>query len=197
MAALFVLIVLVMAVVVGIDGARGLQAWMEAVMKLQAEADGQPVPPAKIEALGVPPGLGAVIGVLFAFTPIWLFLALGTAWALVSVALRGASPVEALLGGLRAAFVNALPLLGLILALGLPLLLIGGLVMMVLGALIGVISAISPALGNLVTLLMITAISIVFAAISFGFVLNGWRAICDDAGTAPPANAPPMAGFEA
>ena len=59
------------------------------------------------------------------------------------------------------------------------------------------ISAISPALANLVTLLLFTVIGIVVAAISFGFVLNGWRAICDDAGAAPPANAPPVAGFEA
>lgn len=198
--ATFVAMALVMAVAVGLDALQGLQAWTTAFAALQAEAGtGQPIPPAKIEALGLPPGLGAIVAVMLAFVPLWLFIAIGGAWGLVAVALRGAAPVAALVGGLRAALLNALPLLALVLALGLPALLLGGLVMAVLGALVGLISALSPALGGAIALLAFLAIGVVLAAITYGFVLNGWRATCDDAGGPASAGAPPapVAGFEA
>ncbi len=198
--ALMLVMLLVMALVVGLDNAQGLQAWVERVTALQAEAGvGKPIPPAQIEALGMPPGLGAIFAVLLGFLPLWLFVALGSAWGLVSVALRGTAPVDALLGGLRAAMVNALPLLALVLALALPLLLLSMLVALVLGALVALISAISPVVGGVLALLGFLAISVVVAAIVYGFVLNGWRAACDTpqaarGDTPPPA---PMAGFEA
>jgi hypothetical protein len=197
---LMLVMLLVMAIVVGVDAAQGLQAWAERFAALQSEAGvGKPIPPAQIEALGVPPGLGAIFGVLFAFLPLWLFVALGSAWGLVSVALRGTAPVEALVGGLRAAMVNALPLLALVVALALPLLLLTMLVGLVLGALVALVSAISPAIGGALALLAFLAIGVVIAAISYGFTLNGWRAACDspDATRSDTPPTAPLAGFEA
>lgn len=200
-ALLFVGVLLVMTVIiallVGSEGAVGLQAWGERLAALSAQAEaGTQIKPDQFPE--PPPGFGAVLGVLLAFAPLGLFIALGSAWGLVSVALRGASPVEALVGGLRAAFVNAVPVLGLAVVLLLPTLLIGSLVMLVLGAAMALVSLISPALGMAVMLLLMLALGIVLAAISYGFVLNGWRAACDDgAEPSPSGDRPGLARIEA
>lgn len=197
---LAVLMLLMMALTVGLDTAQALQTWMQRAAALQAEVGaGNPIPPARIEALGVPPGIGAIIAVLFAFLPLWLFAAIGSAWALVSVALRGSGPIEALLGGLRTAVINALPLLILVFALALPVMLLSLLVVAVFGALVGLLHTISPAIGGAVSLLLFVVISVVLAAITYGFVLNGWRATSDAPDADQNDGAPPVptAGFEA
>ncbi len=196
--AVAVAMLLVMALAVGLDNVQALQTWMERVVALQAEAgQGAPIAPAEMQALGVPPGLGAIFAVLFAFLPLWLFVALGSAWGLVSVALRGTAPIAALLGGLRAAVGNALPLLGMLLALALPVLLLALLVMVVLSAMLALFVSISPVLGGAIAGFAFLALGVVIAAITYGFVLNGWRATCDT-GNAPATDRnEPVTGFEA
>ena len=67
------LMIAVALAVVGTESLAALQAWIERVMALQAESGaGRPVPPEQIEALGLPPGLGGLLGVVLAFVPLWL-----------------------------------------------------------------------------------------------------------------------------
>ncbi|HAI59533.1 MAG TPA: hypothetical protein DCM32_06605 [Xanthomonadaceae bacterium] len=199
--ALALVMALVALAIVGFESVGALQAWLERFMALQAEAGaGTPVPPEQIEALGLPPGLGGLVGVLLAFVPLWLIVTVGVGWALVSVALRATAPVAALLGGLRAAVLNAPALLALLLALALPVMIIGGLLAMLLGVLMSLLMLISPVLGALFMLVAWFVAMLVISALWFGFMLNGWRAACDD-GAAPAvpgdAGPPSTAGFEA
>jgi MFS family permease len=186
---------LTMVLVAGVDTVQAMQPWLEQVnaLMVKAQESGQPIKP---EAIPTPPeGLGGVLVTLLAFMPLWLVLGLGLGWSLVSVALRGTTPLAAVLGGLRAAFVNALPLLTFIAALLLPGLLVSTLVGMVMIAVVALASLLGPLVGGVVGLAMALAIAVVFAAISYGFLLNGWRATCDDgAASAAPED---VAGFEA
>lgn len=197
--ALLVAMMLTMAIVAGGEALLALQQWFEQVQALQAkaEASGQPMKP---DAMPKPPdGLGGVLVVLLAFLPLWSVVALGNAWALVSVALRGATPLAAIVGGLRAAFLNAAPLLAMLAVLALPALLLSMLLALLMVAFVAVASLLGPAVASLATLLVVLLASIVVAAISYAFVLNGWRAACDEGGGGGGAAAdnPPLAGFEA
>jgi MFS family permease len=198
MFALLALMMITMAAIAGVEALQALQQWMEQVMALQAKAQesGAPLQP---DALPKPPdGLGGVILVVLAFLPLWSLVALGLGWALVSVALRGTPPVAAILGGLRAATMNALPLFlfaAVLLLPGLLAALLFGLVMM---AVVALASLLGPLVGGVIAMAMVLALTVVFSAISYGFTLNGWRAACDDgAGPAAPGDRPEMAGFEA
>ena len=192
----FVAMMLTMALVVGADSLQALQQWLEQVQALQAQAaaSGGAIKP---EAMPTPPaGLGGVVAVMFAFLPLWCVIALGTSWALVSVALRDARPAAAILDGLRAAFLNALPLIATLLLLAAPVFLLSMLVALVVLALVALASLLGPMVGGIVMLLVMLALTIVITAIGYAFVLNGWRAACDDGGV-PGRDAPPIAGFEA
>lgn len=195
------LMIAVALAVVGTESLVALQAWIERVMALQAESGaGRPVPPEQIEALGLPPGLGGLLGVVLAFVPLWLVVTIGAGWALVSVALRDAAPLDALLGGLRASVLNAPALLVLLVALALPLVIVGGLLAMLLGVVMSLLMMLSQALAALLMLAAWFVATLVMTALWAGFLLNGWRAACDDAGAgdAPRgAGPPPTAGFEA
>jgi hypothetical protein len=187
-----------MAAVAGLETLQALQAWLEQVMALQAKAQESGVP-MQPDALPKPPdGLGGVVLVLLAFLPLWSLVALGLGWALVSVAMRGTSPVAAILGGLRAAALNALPLFVFAAALLLPGLLVAGLFGLVVAAVVALASLLGPLVGGVVAMAMVLAFTVVFSAISYGFTLNGWRATCDD-GAGPDASGdrPEIAGFEA
>ena len=108
------------------------------------------------------------------------------------------SPVAAILGGLRAAALNALPLFVFAAALLLPGLLVAGLVGLVVAAVVALASLLGPLVGGVVAMAMVLAFTVVFSAISYGFTLNGWRATCDDgAGHDASADRPEIAGFEA
>lgn len=195
---LLTVVAVLIAVLIGVEGATALQAWMERFVALSEQAEaGKPFTPEQLPEM--PPGLGVVMAVLLAFLPLGLLLGIASAWALVSVALRGASPVEAMVGALRAALLNAGAILALALALALPVLLLGGLVMLVLGAAMALFSMISPALGGAVMMLLMLGLGILLAAITYGFVLNGWRATCDapEAARSDPPPTAPVAGFEA
>lgn len=195
---LLTVVAVLIAVLIGVEGATALQAWMERFVALSEQAEaGKPFTPDQLPEM--PPGLGVVMAVLLAFLPLGLLLGIASAWALVSVALRGASPVEAMVGALRAALLNAGAILALALALALPVLLLGGLVMLVLGAAMALFSMISPTLGGAVMMLLMLGLGILLAAITYGFVLNGWRATCDapEAARSDPPPTPPVAGFEA
>lgn len=195
---LLTVVAVLIALLIGVEGATALQAWMERFVALSEQAEaGKPFTPDQLPEM--PPGVGVVMAVLLAFLPLGLLLGIASAWALVSVALRGASPVEAMVGALRAALLNAGAILALALALALPVLLLGGLVMLVLGAAMALFSMISPALGGAVMMLLMLGLGILLAAITYGFVLNGWRATCDapEAARSDPPPTPPVAGFEA
>lgn len=196
---LFFAIALVMliaiAVLVGPEAATGLQAWTQQIMALQAEVEkGVQIQPDQLPPL--PEGVGAIVGVMLAFLPLWLVVGLGSGWGLVSVALRGTGPVEALISGLRAAMTNAAPVLAMAFLLLVPGGLLAMLVVLVFGGIAALFTAISPALGMAVTGLLLFGLGVVVAAIGYGFVLNGWRAALDDAGSGP-TEAAPLAGFEA
>lgn len=196
MVAVATVMALTMAAVAGVETLQALQQWSEQVMALnaQAQASGAPVKP---DAVPAPPdGLGGVFAVILAFLPLWVLLGVGSGWALISVALRGTSPVAALVGGLRAAFVNALPLLAFAIAIALPALLLAMLLGLVVAAIVALATMLGPLVGGVITLAMMFAFTVVFAAISYGFTLNGWRATCDD-GAASAAAPSDVAGFEA
>lgn len=192
-----VVMMLTMVAVAGLDTLQSLQQWFEQIMALQAKAQesGTPIKPDALPA--VPDGAGAVLGVMFAFLPLWTLVALGMAWALVSVALRRTAPLAAVLAGLQAAFLNALPLLVFVMALLLPAALAGMLFGLVMAAVVALASLLGPLVGGVIMLALVLAITVVFAAISYGFLLNGWRAACDDG--AAPTSVPPadVTGFEA
>ena len=189
---------LAMAAVTGLEALQALQQWLEQVMALQAKAQESGVP-MKPEALPPPPdGLGGALLVALAFLPLWSLAALGLGWALVAVALRGTPPVAALLGGLRAAALNALPLVLFAAALLLPALLAMLLFGLVMAAVVALASLLGPLVGGVITMALVLVLSVVLAAIGYGFTLNGWRAACDDGGDDPAANdRPEIAGFEA
>ena len=128
--------------------------------------------------------------VLLAFLPLWSLVALGLGWALVSVAMRGTPPVAAILGGLRAAALNALPLFVFAAALLLPGLLVAGLFGLVMAAVVALASLLGPLVGGVVAMAMVLAFTVVFSAISYGFTLNGWRAACDDGEPRSPCSSP-------
>ena len=189
---------MVVAAVTGIEALQALQQWLEQFMALQAKAQESGVP-LKPDDLPTPPdGLGGALFVVLAFLPLWAVVAMGLGWSLVSVALRGTSPLAALVGGLRAAALNALPLLVFGLALLLPGMLAGLLFGLVMAAIVALASLLGPLVGGVITMAMALAVAVVFAAISYGFTLNGWRAACDDGGGDPAgADRPQVAGFEA
>jgi MFS family permease len=198
MFAILFTMMMTMAAVAGLETLQALQAWLEQVMALQAKAQESGVP-MQPDALPKPPdGLGGVILVLLAFLPLWSLVALGLGWALVSVAMRGTPPVAAILGGLRAAALNALPLFVFAAALLLPGLLVAGLFGLVMAAVVALASLLGPLVGGVVAMAMVLAFTVVFSAISYGFTLNGWRAACDG-GAGPDASGdrPDIAGFEA
>jgi hypothetical protein len=187
--ALVVVMMITMAAVAGLETLQSLQQWMSQVVALQAqaEASGTPITP---DAFPKPPeGLGRVALVALAFAPLWVLVALGLGWALVSVAL---------LGGLRAAALNALPVFVLLLALLLPGLIIGGLFGLVMGAAVALASLLGPLVAGVVTLALVLAFTVVASAISYGFTLGGWRAACDDgAEPSPSGDRPGLARIEA
>lgn len=201
MAGVATVMVVTMAAVAGLETLQSVQQWSEQVMALnaQAQASGSPIKPDAMPPL--PEGLGGALAVILAFLPLWGLIGIGSGWALVSVALRGAAPVTALVGGLRAAFVNALPLVAFVLALLLPAALLMMLVGLVVAAVVALASMLGGLVGGLVTLALTFAFTVVFAAIGYGFTLNGWRAACDDGAndgtTGRDHPTPPMAGFEA
>ena len=198
MLAIAVAMMIAMAAVAGVETLQALQGWLEQLMALQAKAQDSGVP-MKPDALPTPPdGLGGMILVLLAFAPLWSLVALGLGWALVSVALRNASPLAAVLGGLRAAALNALPLLVFMMALLLPGILVSMLFALVMVAVVALASLLGPLVAGVVTLAMVLAFTVVASAISYGFTLNGWRAACgDDADGAAPEARAEIAGFEA
>ncbi|GIX37865.1 MAG: hypothetical protein KatS3mg127_1104 [Silanimonas sp.] len=186
-ALLFVAMMLVAAAVTDAGSLEALRAWAEQLMALQAQAEaGKPIPPEQFPA--PPEGLGALAAVLFAFAPLWGFVMLGILWGLIGVALRGHAPVAALLQGLRAAFLNALPLLALVAVLFLPVMLVSSLLMLLFAGLAALFMLLGPVVGQLLTLALMLGIAVVVTAIFYGFVLAGWRATCDG-GELPPATA--------
>ena len=194
--ALVVAMGVVMAITVGLEEMKALQAWLQQVVALSEQHAGNP-PPAAIQALGIPAGLGAILGVVLAFLPAWILVSLGSAWGLVSVALLGRGAVEAFAAGLRAAFANALPILAMVVALLLPALLLLGVVGIVLGLIVMLAGLLGQAVMGVVTLAVTVLLSVVFTAVFLGFVLNGWRATVSDDDASPPPGAEPVAGFEA
>jgi hypothetical protein len=198
MFAIVLAMMLVMAAVTGIEALQALQQWLEQFMALQAKAQ-ESGAPLKPDELPTPPdGLGGALLVALAFLPLWSLATLGLGWALVAVALRGTSPVAALLGGLRAAALNALPLIVFAAALVLPGLLLAGLLGLVMAAVVALASLLGPLVGGVIAMAMVLSITVVFSAIGYGFTLNGWRATCDDGGDDPAASdRPEIAGFEA
>ncbi|WP_028770883.1 hypothetical protein [Silanimonas lenta] len=186
-ALLFVAMVLVAAAVTDAGSLEALRVWAEQLMALQAQAEaGKPIPPEQFPA--PPEGLASLVAVLFAFAPLWGFVMLGTLWGLIGVALRGHAPVAALLQGLRAVFLNALPLLALVTVLFLPAMLLFFLLGLLFGGLMALFMLLGPVLGQLLALALMLAIAVVLTAIFYGFVLAGWRATCDG-GELPPADA--------
>lgn len=182
-------LVMLVAMALATDAAtiEALRAWAQQLMALQAQAEaGKPIPPDQLPA--PPEGLGALFAVLLAFAPLWGFLFLGSFWALIGVALRGHPPAAALLQGLRAAFLNALPLLALVAVLFLPVVLVSSLLMLLFAGLVSLFMLLGPALGQLLTLALMLGVGVVLTAIFYGFVLAGWRATCDG-GELPPAEA--------
>jgi MFS family permease len=173
---------LTMVAVTGIETLQALQQWLDQVMALQAQAQQSSgaVKPEAVPAL--PDGLGAMVAVFLAFTPLWTLIALGTSWALVSVALRRTPALAALLGGLRAAFVNAASVLAFGLALALPALFLLLLLGLVIAAVIALGNLMGALVGGVLTLAVMFVATAVVAAIGYGFVLNGWRAAVDDGG---------------
>lgn len=153
--------------------------------------------PAAIPAL--PEGVIALMLLLLAFTPLLLLISLGANFAIAEAALRGTSSVAAYARGLRAAFANAAGLLLLVLALLPPALLLIVLASVVLTGLASLLSLLAPFLAALTTLLVLLLATTLFNAVYFGFLLAGWRAICDPQPHTPPAaaQAPDQGGFEA
>jgi hypothetical protein len=195
---LAVVVLLTMALVAGPELLQALQQWFEQVSAIQAKAAEAAKSGGTLPASAAPPppaGMGSALAVAVAFLPLWCVIALGGSWALVSVALRGASPVAAVLGGLRAAFINAAPVLVFAVLLILPALLVMLVLGLVLVALVALFSLITPALGMIVAMLVTIALMLVSAAISYAFLLNGWRASCDDGAASAPSD--PIAGIEA
>lgn len=190
---LFVAIGLVMVLVAALTGAAGdlpgIAAWMEQVQALQAEAGaGTPVPPERFPPL--PEGLVGLMLLGLAFAPLLLVAGLTSAWALVGVALRGLGPLAALLLALRAAVVNAPAVLVFILVLLLPGLLLGGLLGLLLGGLAALAGLAGAAVGQMVMALLLLGAMVLFSAVFYGFLWQGWRAACDP-GAQGPATAPP------
>ncbi|WP_397572983.1 hypothetical protein [Silanimonas sp.] len=195
---LLLAMMMVVAAVTGVEALQALQQWLEQFMALQAKAQESGVPLQPKDVAAPPEGLGAAVLVVLAFLPLWLVVALGLGWSLVSVTLRGTSPVAAVIGGLRAAALNAMPLVVFFLALLLPGLLAAGLFGLVMAAVVALASLFGPMVGGVIAVAMTMVIAVVFAAISYGFTLNGWRAACDDGGGDRAANdRPEIAGFEA
>jgi hypothetical protein len=182
------LLVMVVAMALATDAAtiEALRAWAEQVMVLQAQAEaGKPILPDQVPT--PPEGIAGLFAVLLAFAPLWGFLFLGSLWGLIGVALRGQPPVAALLQGLRAAFLNALPLLALVAVLFLPFVLVSSLLMLLFAGLVALFMLLGPAVGQLLTLALMLGVAVVVTAIFYGFVLAGWRATCDGGTTPPPA----------
>lgn len=187
----------VVAAVTGVEALQSLQQWLEQFMALQAKAQESGVALQPNDVPKPPEGLGPAVLVVLAFLPLWLVVALGLGWALVSVALRGTAPLAAVIGGLRAAAINALPLMVFGLALVLPGLLAALLFGLVMAAVVALASLLGPLVGGVIALAMAMAVAVVFAAISYGFTLNGWRATCDDGADPHADGRPDIAGFEA
>lgn len=183
---LFLLIGAVMVLVAVLSGvAAGLPAiatWMQEVQALQATAAaGTPVPPDQFPP--PPQGLAVLMLVLLVFAPVLLVAGLASAWALIGVALRGLSPLAALLLALRAALINAPAMVLFVLVLVLPALLLGGLLALLLGGLGALLGA---GVGSMVVALLMLGITVLLTAVFYGFLWQGWRAACD---TGPPADA--------
>lgn len=194
---LLLAMMMVVAAVTGVEALQALQQWLEQFMALQAKAQESGVPLQPNDVPTPPEGLGGAVLVVLAFLPLWLVVALGLGWSLVSVTLRGTPPVAAVIGGLRAAALNALPLVVFFLALLLPGLLAAGLVGLVMAAVVAVASLMGPLVGGVIATAMAMVIAVVLAAISYGFTLNGWRAACDDGSVPTASDRPEIAGFEA
>ena len=94
--------------------------------------------------------------------------------------------------GLRAAFVNAPSILLVLLVLLLPLLLIAGMAALLLGGIIALANLAGPAVGNLVSTLLVMGIAIVLSGVAYGFLWQGWQDSCGgrDEPTGP-STAPP------
>ncbi len=194
---LLLAMMMVVAAVTGVEALQALQQWLEQFMALQAKAQESGVPLQPKDVPTPPDGLGGAVLVVLAFLPLWLVVALGLGWSLVSVALRGTSPVAAVVGGLRAAALNALPLIVFAAALLLPGLLAAGLFGLVMAAVVALASLLGPLVGGVIAMAMVMVLAVVMAAIGYGFTLNGWRAACDDGSSAAGGGRPKIAGFEA
>jgi len=190
------LMLAVIALIVPMSAIQALQPWMEQVMALQAQAGtGKPIQP---NDLPMPPeGLGAIIGVVLAFTPLLLLVSIGGMWAVAQSALRGDGPVSSVLLGMRAAFANAPSLLALIFVLGIAGSIVAGLAALLIGGLVALLSLASPALGAIVAMLALVLVTVLLNAVAYSFLLAGWRASCDEAQTPPQAEPRSTAGFEA
>lgn len=198
MFALLALMLMVLAAVAGIEALQALQQWMEQVVALQAKAQAGGAPLKPDDLPNPPDGLGGVVLVILAFAPLWGLTALGLGWALVSVALRGTPPMMAIVGGLRAAAMNLVPLLLFAAVLLLPGLLAAMLFGVVMMAIVALASLLGPLVGGVIAMALALALTVVFSAISYGFTLNGWRAACDDGeGSNRAGDRPEIAGFEA
>lgn len=191
----FLLTGLAMALAAALTGALAdlpaVAAWFEQVQALQAKAGaGTPVPP---DQMPMPPqGLVGIGLVMLAFSPVLVVLTIASHWALIAVALRGLGPVAGLATGLRAAFVNAPSILLVLLVLLLPLLLIAGMAALLLGGIIALANLAGPAVGNLVSTLLVMGIAIVLSGVAYGFLWQGWQDSCGgrDEPTGP-STAPP------
>jgi len=136
-------------------------------------------------------------GALVAVTllTVGVFLLTGLAMALAAAltgALADLRPVAGLATGLRAAFVNAPSILLVLLVLLLPLLLIAGMAALLLGGIIALANLAGPAVGNLVSTLLVMGIAIVLSGVAYGFLWQGWQDSCGgrDEPTGP-STAPP------
>lgn len=171
-------------------------AWFEQVQALQAKAGaGTPVPPDRMPP--PPAGLGGIALVLLAFSPVLVVLTIASHWALIAVALGGLRPVAGLATGLRAAFLNAPSILLFLLVLLLPMLLIATVAALLLGGIIALAGLAGPAVGNLVSTLLVMGIAIVLSGVVYGFLWQGWRASCGGGGDTAGPSTPPPGHFEA
>jgi hypothetical protein len=196
MFAVVLMMLVVIAIIVPMSAIQALQPWMEQIMALQAQAGaGKPIQP---NELPLPPeGLGAIMGVMLAFTPLLLLVSIGGMWAVAQSALRGDGPVASVLLGMRAAFANAPSLLVLILALAIAGSLLGTLAVLLIGGLIALLSLASPALGAAAGMLILVLITVLLNAVAYSFHLAGWHATCDGGSMPTPAERSDTTGFEA